>query len=117
MDRPTSAKPVVTRSRMDRGWVAATMPIGMPMSSQITAAPNASDAVTGMPCASDSVTGCLLWYDAPNDGGQCASPVGTPSMEGPRYRKCQYRTGSGSLKWYFAMTDSRQTWLQPRGTM
>jgi hypothetical protein len=46
-DTPNSAKSIPARSRADRGFVAEAIPMGIPMSSHVAAAPRARVIVTG----------------------------------------------------------------------
>ena len=46
-ETPMSAKTMPARSKIDRGLIAETIPMGMPIASQSTAAPSARVAVTG----------------------------------------------------------------------
>jgi hypothetical protein len=46
-ETPMRAKIIPARSKMDRGLIAETIPMGRPIASQTTAAPSAKVAVTG----------------------------------------------------------------------
>ena len=56
---------VPDRSRSVRGWVADMIPMGIPMSSQRTAAPSTSDTVTGSARAISVLMGMDAWKSRP----------------------------------------------------
>jgi hypothetical protein len=59
-ETPMSAKIMPARSNHDRRLIAEMMPIGIPIASQTTAAPNARTRVTGTRSLITSQTGALF---------------------------------------------------------
>ena len=57
----TSAAPIIERSNRDRGLMAEMVPTMIPLTSQITAAPSASEIVAGKRLKIIVLTGVWYW--------------------------------------------------------
>ena len=68
IDIPIKANVMAARSQMDRGRNAERIPIGIPTSSQMTAAPTASWIVTHIRSTSTCFSGARRTKDFPSPG-------------------------------------------------